>query len=65
MHLGNSRMQARGFLNYRLKYCWANVIYYICQPNERKQEIKKKLGRGQPKVWGSMTHTSPLESLLH
>jgi len=23
-------MQARGFLNYRLKYCWPKVIYCIC-----------------------------------
>jgi len=23
-------MQARGFLNYRLKYCWRKVIYCIC-----------------------------------
>jgi len=23
-------MQARGFLNYRLKYCWPKVIYRIC-----------------------------------
>jgi len=22
-------MQARGFLNYRLKYCWPKVIYCI------------------------------------
>jgi len=23
-------MQATGFLNYRLKYCWPKVIYCIC-----------------------------------
>jgi len=23
-------MQVRGFLNYRLKYCWPKVIYWIC-----------------------------------
>jgi len=23
-------MQARGFLNYRFKYCWPKVIYCIC-----------------------------------
>jgi len=23
-------MQARGFLNYRLKYCWPKVIHCIC-----------------------------------
>jgi len=37
-------MQAGGFLNYRLKYCWPKVIYYICQPNELEREIKKKNG---------------------
>jgi len=35
----------RGFLNYRLKYCWPTVIYWICQTNELEREIKKKLGR--------------------
>jgi len=37
-------MQATGFLNYRLKYCWPKVICFICQPNELKWEIKKKTG---------------------
>jgi len=37
-------VQARGVLNYRLKYCWPKVIYCICQPNELEREIKKKLG---------------------
>jgi len=23
-------MQAKGFLNYRLKYCWPKVIYCMC-----------------------------------
>jgi len=23
-------MQAKGFLNYRLKYCWPKVIYCVC-----------------------------------
>jgi len=44
---GKYWMQARGFLNYRLKYCWPKVIYYICQTNELKREIKKKLGAKQ------------------
>jgi len=35
-------MQARGFMNYRLKYCWPKVIYFIFQPHELKQEIKAK-----------------------
>ena len=54
---GRHWMQARGFLNYRLKYCWPKFIYCICQPNELKREIKKKNWRGQtggqPKVWRS------------
>jgi len=37
-------MQAREFLNYRLKYRWSKVFYCICQPNKLKREIKKKLG---------------------
>jgi len=37
-------MQATGFLNYRLKYCWPKAISCICQPNELKREIKKKTG---------------------
>jgi len=39
-------MQARGRLNYRLKYCW--VIYYICQPNEVERKIKYKTGGHGP-----------------
>jgi len=35
-------MQTRGFLNYRLKYCWRKVFYCICQPNEREREIMTK-----------------------
>jgi len=38
-------MQTRGFLSYRLKYCWSRVIHCMCQPNELEQEIKKKTGR--------------------
>jgi len=37
-------MQATGFLNYCLKYCWPKVFSCICQPNELKREIKKKTG---------------------
>jgi len=39
-------MQATGFLNYRLKYCWPKVIYCVCQPNKLEREIKKSW-RGQ------------------
>jgi len=52
-------MQARGFLNYRLKYCWLKFICCFCQPNELKREIRKKSGDqtgGQPKIWGAMAH---------
>jgi len=38
-------MQARGYLDNRLKYCWPKVIYCsfycVCQPNELKREVKK------------------------
>jgi len=37
-------MQARGFLNDRLKYCWPKVIYCICQGNDLRQKIKKTGG---------------------
>jgi len=41
-------MQAKGFLNYRLKIFMAeSYIYCICQPNDLKREIKKKTGGGQ------------------
>jgi len=61
---GKYWMQARGFLNYRLKYCWPKVIYCVCQPNERKEEIKKNT-RDQANIWG--VHgppRSPLEPPL-
>jgi len=53
-------MQARGLLNYRLKYCWPKVIYCICQPNELEREIKKKSG-GESKNLGG--HGPPRPSL--
>jgi len=40
-------MQARGLLNYRLKYCCPEVIYCIWQPNELEREIKKTGGAKQ------------------
>jgi len=60
---GKYSMQARGFLNYRFKYCWSKVIYCICQPNELKREIRKKINGktgGQPKIWGDHGPPSPL-----
>jgi len=44
-------MQDRGFLNYRLKYCWPKVIYCTCQRNELEREIKKKTGADSQKSW--------------
>jgi len=58
-------MQTRGFLNYRLKYCWPKVFYCICQPNEFEREIMKKQGgpnRGPSKNLGGPC--PPLESPL-
>jgi len=60
-------MQARGFLNYRLKYCLPKVIFCVCEPNELKRKIKKKTG-GQAKICGAMAHPGPpleLPSLLN
>jgi len=55
-------MQARDFLNYRLKYCWPKVIYCICLPNELKREIKKKMG-DPSKNLGQPWHTqAPLRT---
>jgi len=57
-------MQARGFLNYRLKYYWPKVFYCICQPNDFEREIMKKnwggQTGGQAKIWGGMAHPGPL-----
>ena len=65
---GKYWLQARGFLNYRLKYCWPKVIHCIFQPNELEREIKKKLGEKQgakQKSGGTMAHPGPpLESRL-
>ena len=62
-------MQARGLLNYRLKYCWPKIIYCICQPNELEGEITKKLGGqagGQAKILGGHGPPRfPLESPLN
>jgi len=41
---GKYWMQARGFPNYRLKYCWPKVFYCKCQPNDLEREIMKKSG---------------------
>jgi len=57
-------IQAKGFLNYRLKiFLVESYIYCICQPNDLKREVKKKNGGvqrvGQEKIWGAIAHTSP------
>jgi len=57
MHLGNIECRLEG-LNYRLKYCWSKVIYFIYRPNELEREIKKKT-EGQAKIWGAMAHPDP------
>ena len=49
-------MQARGLLNYRLKYCWPEVIYCICQANKLGREIKKKTGGAKQRA---MAHPGP------
>jgi len=58
MHLGNIERTLEG-LNYRLKYCWSKVIYFIYRPNEFEQEIKKKTGRAKQKSEGDMDHPDP------
>jgi len=37
-------MQARGFLNYRLKYCWLKLICCICQ-HELEREMRPHKAR--------------------
>ena len=66
---GEYWMQARAFLDNRSKYCWPEVICRVCQPNELKWDIKKKLGRqrwSQPKnlevAHPGLTLESPLSS---
>jgi len=43
---------ARGFPNYHLNYSWPQIIYCVCQPNERtgggKQGAKGKSGGPWP-----------------
>jgi len=36
-------MQARGFLNFHLKYFWPKVFYCICQPNELNGKLRTEL----------------------
>jgi len=65
---GKYCIQARGFLNDRLKYCWPNVFYCICQPNELEREIMKKTGGtkqgAKKKSGGHSSHSPALESPL-
>ena len=50
---GKYWIQARGFLNYRLKYCRPKFFFCACQPNELKREIKEK-------SWGPWPTQAPL-----
>jgi len=47
--------QARGFLNYRLKYCWPKVIYCIFHSSKTNLNGKKNWGGvetgSQQKIW--------------
>jgi len=62
--------QARGLLNYRLKYCWPKAFYCISQQNDFEQEKCEENWGGsnmgaKQKSGGSMTHPGPpLESPL-
>jgi len=56
----NYLMQTRGSLNYRLRYCWPEVICCICEPNELEWEIKKELGGLSKNVGGHGLPRPPL-----
>jgi len=58
---GKYWMKVRGFLHYRLKYCWPKFIFYIWQPNELKREMKKKTGC-QSKILGVHAHLGSPEN---
>jgi len=66
MHLGNIERRLEG-LNYRLKYCWSKVIYFIYRPNEFEQEIKKKLGgpRKNPRGTWTLPAEHKTQSIVH
>ena len=52
---GKYWMQARGLLNFRLKYCWLKVICCTCQSNELNVKLSTQLwgpSWGQSKIWG-------------
>jgi len=55
---GKYCMQARGLLDYRLKYCWPKVFYYICQPNELNGKLRKNWG-AKRKSGGAIAHPAP------
>jgi len=61
-------MQARGLLNYRLKFCWLKVISCVCQSNELKREIMHKYKlegpTREPKLVEHGPSRPPLESPL-
>ena len=59
MHLGNIECRLEG-LNYRLKYCWPKVIYFIYLPNELEREMKKKTGGASKNLAGPWPTQAPL-----
>ena len=59
---GKYWMEARRLLDYRLKFCWLNVICCICQSRELEREIKQKTGGtngGPAKNLGGKAHQGP------
>jgi len=60
-------MKAKGFLHYRLKYCWPKVIYYCMSTKRTKQEIKKlgvQMGENQKSGEAMAYPVPPLASPL-
>jgi len=62
---GKHWMQARGFLNYRLKYCLPKVIYCVCMSTKQiRTGNKKNWGGASQKLGGHGPPRPPLESPL-
>jgi len=60
---GKYWMQAKGLLNYRLKFCWLKVICCIWQPNELERKINHKTG-GDCQISGGRWPTQAPRPLL-
>jgi len=56
---GKHWIQARGFLNYRLKYCWPKVIHYTCLglPDGRYFTSTLEEAGKRPVFWKSVPET--------